>query len=291
MPFMLLAGWLLSNMGNDVSNPGDFLPVAVFLGIGFVFLLAIFPLNTWIPMLMESVNPYSAAFLITIFPFVVIGLLRRFLGRYPWLLDSDVILTLGIIMVITGGLWAAFQRDLGRFLGYAVIIEIGRFLLAISQPSGELVYEAILIPHILTLGLWALALSLLRTKVDDLRFESVQGIGRQFPLIALGVLTAHFSIAGFPLLASFPALFALLEQLAQDSLSLALWALFGSAGLLIGGLRTMVVFVTGPEDLPWSGAIDRTTKVLLILGTIAIVIVGLFPQSIITLLAKISIDI
>jgi NADH:ubiquinone oxidoreductase subunit 2 (subunit N) len=278
-PFMLFAGWLLSQLGSDLTDPGEILPELVFLGIGFVFLLAIFPLNSWIPMLMESVHPYPPALLLTIFPMIVIALLLRFIGSYSWLLDFDVISFLGLLMVATGGLWAIFQRDLGRIFGFAVTIEIGRSLLAISQPDGEWIYSAMLFPRLLTLGLWALALSLLRTQFDNLRFRSVQGIGFHYPILATCLIIANISFAGFPLLASFPVIFSLLEQLAQDSMSLALWALLGSVGLLIGGFKTMAVFLRGSDDLPEIVEIDRMSNVLLLMGLIAIVIIGLFPQS------------
>ena len=41
-------------------------------------------------------------------------------------------MTVGLIMVVSGGLLAAFQRHLGRIMGYAVIVETGFSILTIS---------------------------------------------------------------------------------------------------------------------------------------------------------------
>jgi formate hydrogenlyase subunit 3/multisubunit Na+/H+ antiporter MnhD subunit len=279
LPFMLIGGWLLSNVGSEIIDPTAFYPVLIFLGLGFAFLLAIFPLNTWIPMLMERTNPYSAAFVLSILPGLVIALLLRFMRGFPWLLDLEVLPFLGVLIVFTGGVWAAFQRDMGRILGYAVIIELGHSLLAISQPEGYPIYVAMFMPRVLALAVWALALSLMRTRVDDLKFTTVQGYGRLYPLIVLAILVAHFSVTGFPLLASFPMLLALLEQLVQHSVMLAVLTLLGSAGLMVSGLRSLAVFVMGPDELPPSDAkFNRLAQVYLILGMIAIVLVGIFPH-------------
>ncbi len=279
LPFMLVGGWLLSELKPSTSDLKTLYSVLIFLGMGFAFLLAIFPLNFWIPMLTERNHPYSAAFLFSMLPMIVIFFLMRFIGLYPWLLDLEIIQFLGLLMVITGGLWAAFQRDLGRMLGYAVIIEIGQSILAVSQHDGLDIYAAMFLPRLLGITVWALALSLIRRQVDDLSFRSVQGIGRRFPLLVIGVLAAHFSMAGFPLLAGFPSLFLLWETLAQTSAIISLLALLGSFGLVVGGLRSLAAFVMGQKELP---SIDfsysRISQVYLFLGVFAIILVGLFPQ-------------
>lgn len=279
LPFMLTGGWLLSEVDPAATDPATLYPVLVFLGLGFAFLLAIFPLNSWIPMLAERINPYALAFLLSILPLTVITLLLRFTGSFPWLLELEIIQFLGIIMVLTGGVWVIFQRDLGRILGYAFIIEIGRSILAVSHPDGLSIYVFMFLPRILAFAVWSLALSLIRNRVENLNFRSVQGFGRQFPLLVLGVLTAQFSLAGFPLLAGFPVLLLLLDQIAQASAALALFTLLGSFGLLASGLRSLAVFVMGPEELPdKENPMNRISQIYLLFGLIAIVFVGLFPH-------------
>jgi len=278
-PFMLIGGWLLSNVDPELTDPAAYYPVLIFLGLGFAFLLTIFPLNAWIPMLTERTHPFSVTFVLTILPVLVIALLLRFTNSYPWLLDLGVLPFLGVLMIVTGGVWAAFQRDLGRILGYAIIIEVGQSLLAISQPDGISNYAALFIPRIIALSVWALALSVIRTRFDNLKFSSVQGLGRLYPLIALSVLATHFSMVGFPMLAGFPVLLALWEKLVQSSALLALLTLLGSAGLMASGLRSLAVFVMGPEELVQpDGKDSRAAQIFLIIGIITIVLAGVFPH-------------
>ena len=88
MPFILLAGWLL---GGVEASPGDLALAAQsasMLGLGFAFLLAIFPLFSWVPMLSEETSPYILGFVMWILPTITIIFGAGFLDRYSWLRSS-----------------------------------------------------------------------------------------------------------------------------------------------------------------------------------------------------------
>ena len=88
MPFILLAGWLLAGVE---ASPGDLALTAqsaAMLGMGFAFLLAIFPLYSWIPLLIEENSPYIVGFLLWILPTITIIFGAGFLDRYSWLRSS-----------------------------------------------------------------------------------------------------------------------------------------------------------------------------------------------------------
>ena len=229
MPFILFAGWLLAGVE---ASPGDLqlaIQSATILGLGFAFLLAVFPLYTWLPMLAEEVSLYVLGFLFWVLPTITIIFGMGFLDRYAWLRTSEQlsqILALGgLLMVVTGGLSSAFQRHLGRQMAYAVIAETGFSLLALSLPPEKAVASVFLliIPRSLALLVWAMSLTRLRKQVESLRFSTVQGLARTYPITAAGLILAHLSVAGFPLLAGFPIRLALWEGLASQSLGVAFW--------------------------------------------------------------------
>ncbi len=282
MLFILLAGWLLTGLGAAPEDFKTMMRAALMLGLGFVFLSAICPVYTWIPMLTEETHPYTAAFVFLTILDVAIFLVLKFIELYPWLHESlniyETLRLMGVLMVATGGAWAAFQRHLGRMLGYAVIIGIGQSLLAISLQNGVALFFVMLLPRILALGVWSLALAVFRSHSSDLRFSAVQGMARRFPIAGAGLLFAHFSLAGLPLLGGFPLSLALWERIAANSPVIALWTLLGSVGLAAGGLRSLAILVMGPDDLPWQGKTGLMARILILAGIFVLFLLGIVPQ-------------
>lgn len=292
-PFILLAGWLV---GGTEATSQLFLSLGVILGLGFAFLFGIFPFHTWMTMLSEESNPYSAAFIFYILPLVVSLLGLSFLDRYGWLRSPEVFTALslvGALMVAIGGLGSALQRHFGRILGHAAIMETGFSLLAVSllgqgsQPGLSLFF-ALILPRGLSLGIWALALSLLGRSLNAdqpdpsyrqvFEFRSMQGVARRFPWAASAMLLAHFSLAGFPLLAGFPVRLALLDALSEQQLGVGLVALLGLVGLTASGMRSLAVLIMGDSQQGWLSQESTAQKWLLGLGGVMLFIVGLFPQ-------------
>ena len=284
MPFILFSGWLLAGVE---SSPGDIellTQAAILLALGFAFLLAIFPLYTWIPLLMEEASPYAVGFILWLLPSVALLFALGFLDRYAWLREFDqlpaALRAAGLLMVTTGGIWAAFQRHLGRMMGYAAIVNTGFSLLALSLiPDYQLsAFFLLMIPQALGLVIWSLALSVLKMREGTLIFKNMQGEFQRYPIIASGLIFAHFSAAALPLLASFPPILAVWEGVASQMLIAALWVGVGIASLLTGAIRTLAVMVMSPEENLWEINGSWLQNILIGIGIFTILILGLFPQ-------------
>lgn len=289
MPFILFTGWILAGLDATPGDSNQVLYAGFLMGMGFAFFIGVFPFHTWIPMLTEEAHPYAAAFVLNVLILTISLFWLGFLDRYTWMRSSQGVYTLmrlaGSMMVVTGGLWAAFQRHLGRMMGFAVMVEIGLSLLVVGvgiDAEGRLpllgIFFAMLLPRGLSLGVWALALVTIQSHTGELSYGAVQGVARKLPIAAGSLLLAHFSLAGFPTLAGFPVRLALWDGLAQRFPMVSLAALLGCAGLLIGGVRTLSVFVKGLGEGGWG--VSETWGQRLVLGIcgIALVIVGLLPQ-------------
>ena len=294
VPFILLAGWFLSGIELQAGNTQDIVRAAVFLGLGFSFHLGLFPLHSWIPMLTETAHPYVTSFVVTTLLSMGILIPVGFVQRYPSLNENinifEILRLIGIMMTLVGGVWATFQRNLGRVLGFAMIVEIGRTFLAISLPSGEKLLYGLLYPRALSFGVWAMCLTILRSYVEDLQFHSVQGLGRKYWIVGTGIVLANFSLVGIPTLAGFPIYSILWEQLAGEGIWISLAAIAGSAGLMVGGLRSFAVLVMGPEELELSEGQGEAfiPSIFIMVGLCAIFLMGIFPQWFIPTLTSIN---
>ncbi len=292
MPFILLAGWLLAGVE---ASPGDLALAAqsgAMLGLGFAFLLAIFPLYSWIPLLLEEISPYLVGFLLWILPTMTLIFGAGFLDRYSWLRSSpQLILALryiGLLMVVTGGGFAAFQRHLGRIMGYGAIAETGFSMLALSLDFkiGIPILFLLIPARALGLAVWSLSLTIIRENVETMRFGAARGILRLTPLAGAGMIVATLSTGAFPLLAGFPARLALWEGLSRISLGSALWMMVGIIGLLTSGFRSLAVISSAEEYTSWEPRETPAQMFMLGLGVIGLFFLGLFPQTVQFILAN-----
>lgn len=284
MPFILLSGWLLTGVE---ASPGDIslaAQAASMLGLGFAFLLAIFPFYNWIPLLMEESSPFIAGFLLWILPTITIIFGAGFLDRYSWLRTSpQTMLALqfvGLLMVVTGGFWAATQHHLGRIMAYGSIAETGFSILALSLNSkaGIPILFLLLPARALGLAVWSLALTVFKNNAESMQFSEVRGMLRSFPFAGAALILASLSTGAFPLLAGFPARLALWENLSRLSISTALWMGFGIIGLLTSSFRSLAVLGMADEHTSWEVHEDWLQGIMLGLGVLALFILGLFPQ-------------
>ena len=299
MPFILSSGWFLPTaVADPFSQP--ILTILVLLALGFALVAAIFPFHTWLINLVEETNPYPAAFI----SFLLLSNIDLFgityINRLEWLRAFDllyeIIRVLGCLMVFMGGLLVAFQRDLGRILGYALLILVGISLLALSlgEPTGPIegitssvglmsidFFIAFFIPNGLALAVWSLGLSIIRSEVKSLAFEHVQGLAFRLPFASAGLLLANFSLASLPLFAGFPLYLSLISRLSANSSTIEIFTALGIAGLMIAALRTMAVVFDnrGAEHPAWSFTETRLEIFFLTTGVLLLLIFGLLPQT------------
>jgi formate hydrogenlyase subunit 3/multisubunit Na+/H+ antiporter MnhD subunit len=208
-----------------------------------------------------------------------------FLDRYSWLRSAPQLILalryLGLLMVVTGGGFAAFQRHLGRIMAYGSIAETGFSLLALSLDSrlGIPILFLLIPARALGLAVWSLSLTIIKENIGTMKFGAAQGILRATPLAGAGMIVATLSTSAFPLLAGFPARLALWESLAHISLTSALWMALGITGLLTSAFRSLAVISMAEEYTSWQPRENRAQMFMLGLGMIGLFILGLFPQT------------
>lgn len=294
MPFILISGFMLAGFEVGTGDQDIVVIATAIMAIGFGLLLAVFPFHTWIPMLAQESRPYPTAFVFLLLPGAVTLLGLGFLDRFVWLQNapntSDLLQGVGVLMIVTAGIWASVERNLARMMGFALMLDIGFSFMIIGLATlGEggsfrWLFFASLVTRGLSLGVWALALSGLRSHVNGFDLKDLKGVGRKYPIILTSVIAAIFCLAGIPLLASFPMRLVVIEGLSLVAPQNAVLAILGSFGLLIAAFRTLSTMVTDLENDPWLANESRILAIFLMIGLFGLLLLGLFPNLLIQLL-------
>ncbi len=288
VPFILLAGWAFEQAPFSANSQLQFFQAGIFLGMGFAFWLAIFPFHAWVPMIAEEGQPYVFAFLISMISTSVLVLSMDFFNSYSWLRNEQILLQsiqiIGLIMVVFGGVFSAFQKKISRLIGYAYIYEIGFSLVSVGLTT-EIGWQTLIfsfIPRIFSLMVFSLAAAILTNNVKTDKLADMRGLFYTSPFISIALIVAWFSLAGLPLLSSFPIKMTILSEISAVSILYTIWLGVGLAGsLFMGGRLLSTVFVSPSlEALDYKIAIHETVVqvVFLSVGSILLLILGLFPS-------------
>lgn len=282
MPFILLSGWVFGSGDIAQIDPAILPRAAVILGLGFALWLGVFPFYFWVPQLTNQTHPYSAGFVLSLLPVSILMLGLDFISQIGWLRASSgmflIIQLTGMLMIITAGIWAAFQDEISRLFGYAVIFESGYALLSIGVNTlpGYMIFAAGLLPRLLGLFVLATALSVLKNHDQPTDFDHLQGIFQRFPVAVIGLVLALFSMSGIPLLAGFPVRLEALELFASQRPLLIGWVLLGNLGFLIGVIRVLL-HVVRLADQPEQRLENWKERGILLIGMLFLFLFGLMP--------------
>jgi len=197
---------------------------------------------------------------------------------------------MGGAMVSVGGLFALGQQNLGRTLGYAVLVDIGAVLLSIGLQSAAGTAAALtaLTLRAVALCLWAMGDAQLRRVAGGDDFESLRGVGRRYPFAAAAAIFGLLSLVGFPLTAGFAGRWALLRLLAQihPTGAILLWLAMASVSLVcVRGLAALLSAPLGEEAAP--AAREAPGAILVYgFGVVVVLALGAFPQWLLPLVAN-----
>jgi len=282
MPFLLLAGWFLASGEITPINETQLTLSVVLLGLGFSFWIGVFPLHTWIPMIAEEAEPRISGFIFSILPLPVMFFLLDFLNSYAWLREFPAIFPafrwLGAILVLFGGVWALFQRNIRQVFGYLVMVLSGLSLLALGVKGAQgihiLTYS--FFPRFLSIALISVFINIMLKNKCDLPIENLQGLAWKAPFSVLAITIAIFSSAGMPLLAGFPILQGLETNLSTLSYLALAMMLAGLFSLFLTGFRLLTILFARTDNLP---EMKETMNDKLTIGLLVILIllIGFIP--------------
>ncbi|TKI04768.1 NADH-quinone oxidoreductase subunit NuoN [Martelella alba] len=266
--------------------------------VGFGFKLSLVPFHLWTPDVYQGAPAPVSTFLATASKVAIFAVLMR-LFLYAPVASSDTLrLVLGIIAfcsILFGNLMALSQSNIKRLLGYSSIAHLGYMLVGLIAVQAHLLsMEAIgvylagyLFSSLGAFGVVSL-MSSPYTGPDADSLFSYRGLFWHKPILSAVMTVMMLSLAGIPMTLGFIGKFYVLAA----GVSAHLWWLTGTVvvGSAIGlyyYLRVMVsLYLSPPEklrrDTPSNWALTAGGVVVLI-SSLLVLLLGIFPQPLITL--------
>jgi NADH-quinone oxidoreductase subunit N len=226
----------LGNLFANGATPGIGLVTGiVFIAVGLAFKCAAVPFHMWTPDVYEGApTPVTAFFSIAPKTAAIVLFVRVMVGPFGGLLVEwrQIIWFIAVASMLLGAFAAINQRNIKRLMAYSSIGHVGYALIGLAAGSpagvrGVLIYLAIYI--FMNAGTFAVILAMQRDgrMIEDM--DSLAGLSRTRPGLALALAIFMFSMAGIPPLAGFFAkIYVFLAAIDQKLYGLAVIGVLAS---------------------------------------------------------------
>lgn len=262
----------------------------VFVLAGLAFKFGAAPFHMWVPDVYHGAPSSVTLFLASAPKIAVLGMtLRIFATALPSLLaeTQQLIIVLAIVSMAIGNIVAIAQSNIKRMLAYSSIAHIGYMLLGIIAGTAEGYAAAafyIITYAIMTVCAFGMIVLLSKAGFEGEEIQDLQGLNARNPWFAFMMLLAMFSMAGIPPIVGFFAKLGVLQALVNVHLVwlAAIALVFAIIGAYYYLRIVKVMYFEEPTDAtPLVEPLDL--RMAMSINGVAILLLGLFPSTIITL--------
>ena len=247
----------------------------VFLFAGFCFKVSAVPFHMWTPDVYEGApTPVTAFFAAAPKVAGIAMFVRVAVTAFPSIATQwqQIVVFVSIASMVLGSFAAIGQRSIKRLMAYSSIGHMGFALIGLAAGTsqgvqGVLVYIAIYVS--MTLGVFAVILSMRRETGMVETIDQLAGLARTHPTRAFFMAMLLFSMAGIPPLAGFFAKFYVF--LAAIKAGLYILSVIGVLASVVGAYYYLVIIKTMYFDEPAGAFVDMPYE----LGAV-LVLAGLF---------------
>ena len=255
----------------------------VFLFAGFCFKVSAVPFHMWTPDVYEGApTPVTAFFAAAPKVAGIAMFVRVAVVAFPGITTQwqQILVFVSIASMALGAFAAIGQRNIKRLMAYSSIGHMGFALIGLAAGTAEgvqgvLVYIAIYVT--MTLGAFAVILSMRRSTGMVESIDQLSGLARTHPATAFFLAMILFSMAGVPPLAGFFAKFYVF--LAAIKAGLYVLAVIGVLASVVGAYYYLAIIKTMYFDEPAEGfyAMPYELRVVLAICGLFNILFFLYP--------------
>ena len=242
----------------------------VFLFVGFCFKVSAVPFHMWTPDVYEGApTPVTAFFAAAPKVAGIAMFVRATVVAFPGITAQwqEIVVFVSIASMLLGAFAAIGQRNIKRLMAYSSIGHMGFALIGLAAGTAEgvqgvLVYMAIYLT--MTLGVFAVILSMRREGGMVESIDQLAGLARTHPTMAFFLAMLLFSMAGVPPLAGFFAKFYVF--LAAIKAGLYILAVIGVLASVIGAYYYLAIIKVMYFEEPAEPFYSMPNELKLVLG-------------------------
>jgi NADH-quinone oxidoreductase subunit N len=257
-----------------------------FLIVGLGFKIGAVPFHAWVPDAYEGAPTPLTGFMASAIKVAAFAALIRLLytplaaahqhGLYT------VLGALAAFTMVFGNLVALVQSNLKRMLAYSSVAHTGYMLLGVISPVGGpgavLFYLAAYVPTVVGAFMVLVIVGRDREDLEDL--DSLRGLARKHPAVALAMTVFMLSFIGVPVTGGFTAKLAVFSAAIDNGYTfLAILGIVMSVVSVAYYLNVVRLMYIPPAKHPWyEGEARCGIRVILAVSVILILLLGLTPS-------------
>ncbi len=242
----------------------------VFLFAGFCFKVSAVPFHMWTPDVYEGApTPVTAFFAAAPKVAGIAMFVRVAVSAFPGITSEwqQIVVFVSIASMALGSFAAIGQRNIKRLMAYSSIGHMGFALVGLAAGTAEgvqgvLVYMAIYVT--MTLGVFAVILSMRRSTGMIESIDQLAGLSRTHPSTAFFLAMLLFSMAGVPPLAGFFGKFYVF--LAAIKAGLYILAVIGVLASVVGAYYYLAIIKVMYFDEPAESFYDMPYELRVVLA-------------------------
>jgi NADH-quinone oxidoreductase subunit N len=280
----------------DRRNDALVLAGVALLLVGLAFKVAAVPFHFWAPDVYQGAPTPVTAFMASVGKAAAFGaMLRVLLQALPHWSDDyrPVLWLLAVLTLVGGAVMAVVQTNVKRMLAFSSVSHAGFILVGVeaaahhggpslSGPGVSSVLMYLLIYAVLVLGTFGVITAVGRTGDAATGLDGFRGLGRQQPLLAVGMLVLLLAQAGVPLTSGFIAKFGVITAAVHvHSYALAIIAMLSAVIAAFLYLRIMVsMWVADPQagdDAREAVRVPALLGVAIALAVVFTIVIGVVP--------------
>ncbi len=298
--YLSLGTMQFTEIANAISKQATLPPLFLYgfgmMLVGIGFKLALVPFHFWTPDIYQGSPAPISAYVATVSKGAVMAVFIRFfyvIKGFENPILFTIISAVAILTMFAGNLLAIRQQNIKRLLAYSSIANMGYLIIILLTGNNAGIQASIfylLVYFVTTIGAFGVV-SLLSTPDHEAEnIDDYKGLFWQRPWLAILLTLSMLSLAGIPLTAGFISKFYLIYEGMHAGLMILIFSLIINSAIgLYYYLRVITAMFSQAGKTTILTPFAFTEKIALILISVIILLLGVYPGWLIDLIVKYAI--